>query len=257
MHGVSPPSAPQDAATPADAAGPSSTSPPAWSPMQSGNRDRAASGTQPRIGFKRGRSDEEGDGGGGGGASLLASGLGDLAAAVGNSAKRRALASRLSMGERRTWRAGATPHAGARLLPALPAPERAPQNAATDAAGGSATPGAHAAKLNSSAARRILMSLQSVDLVRSLLALQRICQPRQVVLHCQRRARSYAAREPAAETLTRNCTPFLAYITIRSADILVVFSHRRCRAPMSTQRTISRRRCLRRQVTASVSRRHH
>jgi len=181
MDSVSPPSAPPDAATAADAAGPSSTSSPAWSPMQSGNRDRAASGAQPRIGLKRGRSDEEGDGSGGG-ASLLASGLGDPAAAVGNSAKRRALASRLSQGERRTWRAGATPHAGARLLPALPAPERAPQQAATDAAGGSAvTPGAHAAKLNSSAARRIVMSLQSVDLVRSLPALHCRRQPRQTV----------------------------------------------------------------------------
>ena len=141
--------------------------------MQSGNRERAATGAIPRsIGYKRGRSDEEGDAGGG--ASLLASGLDGAAAAVGNSAKRRALASRLSLGERRTWRAGATPHAGARLQPALPAPERPPQQTAADdeARGTAATPGAHAAKLNSSAARRILMSLQAVDLVRHLVALQ-------------------------------------------------------------------------------------
>ena len=117
------PSATADAA-PRDAEGPSTTSPPAWSPMQSGNRDRAATGALPRIGLKRGRSDEEGNDRGGGGASLLSSGLDDAAAAShGNTAKRRALASRLSMGERRTWRAGSTPHAGARLLPAPPAPE--------------------------------------------------------------------------------------------------------------------------------------
>ena len=167
---VTPPSATTDAAAPAAAGAGPSASPPAWSPMQAGNRERAAGGLA-RIGFKRGRSDEEGDGGGGGGggggASLVAGGLEGAAAAglaAGNSAKRRALASRLSQGDRRTWRAGATP-GGAARLPALPAPE-VRQTAAAEAPSTAATPGAHAARLNSSAARRILMSLQTVDVVR-------------------------------------------------------------------------------------------
>ena len=169
LDGISPPPDLAHAAPPADnMAGPSRT-PPAWSPMQSGNRDWPAGGL-PRIGFKRGRSDEEGDGGGGGGgASLVASGLESAAAAglaTGNSAKRRALASRLSQGggDRRTWRAAATPGVGTRL-PALPAPE-SQQAAVAEESSRAATPRAHAARLNTSAARRILMSLQTVDVVR-------------------------------------------------------------------------------------------
>ena len=227
-------------------------------PCRSGNRDRAASGAQPRIGFKRGRSDEEGDGeGSGGGASLLASGLGDPAAMVGNSAKRRALASRLSHGERRTWRAGATPHAGARMLPALPGPERAPQQAASDAAGGSAgTPGAHAAKLNSSAARRILMSLQSVDLVRSLPAFSALVNVASTHTLLWSRYCTCWLADPRGRKAMHKRTPSCAQLfAIQHADGSGLLLRRQCRAPMSTRHTTSRRRCQRRQGTALASRR--
>ena len=102
---------------------------------------------EPRTGSKRGREEEEADSG----PSLVGSGLGSGAGNA-NSTKRQAR-SRLGVGDRRTWRAGLTP-APAPRLSAPPAP------AAEEGAGASV------ARMSSLAARRILISLETVDRVR-------------------------------------------------------------------------------------------
>lgn len=108
---------------------------------------KCVSFTEPRTGSKRGRAEEEADSR----PSLVGSGLGSGAGNA-NSTKRQAR-SRLGVGDRRTWRAGLTPAP----VPRLPAP---PAPAAEKGAG------ACVAQMSSLAARRILISLETVDRVR-------------------------------------------------------------------------------------------
>ena len=133
----------------------------AWSPMRS---TPTSAGSAPRTGSKRGRGE---DGGNETAASLVGSGLGVGASDAGGtaSAKRQAR-SRLGAGDRRTWRAGLTPHPAAQLP--------APSPAAGSEAGPSGGPvptgsegGDSAVHLSSLAARRILISLEMVQRVRT------------------------------------------------------------------------------------------
>lgn len=129
----------------------------AWSPMRS---TPTSAGSTPRTGFKRARVEE---GGNESAASLVGSGLGATPRDAPASAKRQAL-SRLGAGDRRTWRAGLTPHPASRL----PAPSLFGGSEAGPSGGAIVDDAeASAAQLSSLAARRILISLETVQRVRS------------------------------------------------------------------------------------------
>lgn len=126
----------------------------AWSPM----RSSPTSAVTPHTGSKRARVEE---GGNESAASLVGSGLGATPRDAPASAKRQAL-SRLGAGDRRTWRAGLTPHPASRL----PAPSLLGGSEAGPSGGAIADDGgASEAQLSSLAARRILISLETVQRV--------------------------------------------------------------------------------------------